>query len=39
MGLVVKDLTLLLLWHGFNPWPGNFSMLWPHACINECMNK
>ena len=24
----VKDLALTLLWHGFNPWPGNFHMLW-----------
>ena len=30
----VKDLVLLQLWHRlqlwlrFNPWPGNFSMLW-----------
>ena len=24
----VKDLVLLLLWHGFDPWPGNVYMLW-----------
>ena len=24
--LVVKDLVLLLLWLGFDPWPGNFHM-------------
>ena len=24
----VKDLALSLLWHGFDPWPGNFHMLW-----------
>ena len=28
-GLVVKDLALPLLWHGFRPWPGNFLMLKP----------
>ena len=22
----VKDLALLLLWHGFDSWPGNFHM-------------
>ena len=22
----VKDLELSLLWHRFNPWPGNFCM-------------
>ena len=24
----VKDLALSLLWYGFDPWPGNFLMLW-----------
>ena len=24
----VKDLVLLWLWHGFDPWPGNIHMLW-----------
>ena len=24
----VKDLALLQLWLRFNPWPGNFHMLW-----------
>ena len=30
-GLVAKDLALSLLWHRFNPWPGNFRMpqAWP----------
>ena len=36
----VKDLVLSLqqlrslLWHGFNPWPGNFHMpqAWPKKC-------
>ena len=23
-GLLVKDLTLSLLWHRFDPWPGTF---------------
>ena len=27
-GLAVKDLALSLLWFGFNPWHGNFCMLW-----------
>ena len=27
VGQWVKDLALLLLWHGFSPWPGNFPML------------
>ena len=22
---MVKDPALSLLWHGFNPWPGNFA--------------
>jgi len=26
--LVVKDLAWSLLWRGFDPWPGNFRMLW-----------
>ena len=42
-GLVVKDLELSLLWlgsllwHGFNPWPRNFYMLWvwPKKVFNE----
>ena len=25
--LAVKDLTLSLLWHGFDPWPGRFEGL------------
>ena len=25
---MVKDLLMSLLWHGFNPRPGNFHMLW-----------
>ena len=25
---MVKDLELSLLWLGFDPWPGNFHMLW-----------
>ena len=25
----VKDLVLSLLWHRFDPWPGNFYMPWP----------
>ena len=24
----VKDLVLPLPWHRFNPWPGNFRVLW-----------
>ena len=24
----VKNLALLLQWHGFKPWPGNFHMSW-----------
>ena len=28
-GLVVNGLVLSLLWLKFNPWPGNFHMLWP----------
>ena len=24
----VEDLALSLLWQGFNPWPGNFYVLW-----------
>ena len=42
----VKDLVLslqwlkLLLWLGFNPWPGNFHVLWvQHACMHEQTNK
>ena len=30
-GLVVEDLVLSLLQLGFNPWPGNFYMLWGRA--------
>ena len=32
---LLKDLALSLLWHGFNPWPGNFHMPWagPKLCI------
>lgn len=29
----VKDLVLLLLWHGFDPWPGSFHMLQMHQKI------
>ena len=25
-GLAVKDMTLSLLWHRFDPWPVNFCM-------------
>ena len=28
MAQLVKDLSLSLLWHGFDPWPGNFHMPW-----------
>ena len=30
----VKDPVLSLLWHGFDPWPGNFCMpwAWPKKC-------
>ena len=30
-GLAVKDLALLMLWLGFDPWLGNFYVLrvWP----------
>ena len=37
----VKDLVLsllglgLLLWHGFNPWPGNLCMLMNLTSIHE----
>ena len=24
----LKDLALSLLWHRFDPWPGNFHVLW-----------
>ena len=33
----VKDVVVLLqqlrslLWHGFNPWPGNYHMLWAQS--------
>ena len=27
-GLKVKDLSLSLLRHGFDPWPGNFCIPW-----------
>ena len=27
-GLGVKDAVLSLLWHRFDPWPQNFSMIW-----------
>ena len=27
-GLVVKESMLLLLWHGFDPWPRKFHMPW-----------
>ena len=33
-GLVVNKLALSLLWRMFNPWPGNFCMLW-HGQIKE----
>ena len=29
----IKNLTLSLLWHRFNPWPGNFRM--PHVCPEQ----
>ena len=32
-GLSVKDPSLSLLWLGFDPWPGNFHLLW------TCQNK
>lgn len=28
MAQCVKDLLLLLLWPGLDPWPGNFGMPW-----------
>lgn len=37
----VKDLVLSLkqlgsvLWHGFNPWPGNFHMTWVQPKIRN----
>ena len=34
-GLVVKDPTLSLLWHGFDPWPRNFCMLC--VCVYICI--
>ena len=39
--LVVKDLVLSLLWHGFNPWPRNFCMpwAWPKNGRNIQTNK
>ena len=27
-GIAVKNPVLSLLWHGFDPWPGNFCMSW-----------
>ena len=24
----MEDVALSLLWHGFDPWPGNFRMPW-----------
>ena len=35
-----KDLVLSLLWHGFDPWPGNLGMLWawPKRKINKWVN-
>ena len=35
-GLVVKDTALSLLWLWFNPWPGNFHMLWA-LCMCVCV--
>ena len=41
----VKDLALsllwlwLLLWHGFDPWPGNFCMLWTWPRTKKTQNK
>ena len=32
MAQQVKDPVLSLLWHGFNPWPGNFHRL-PSASL------
>ena len=31
----VKDLALSLLWHEFDPWPGNFHMLQPQSNKNN----
>ena len=28
MAQQLKDLALSLLWHGFDPWPGNFCVPW-----------
>ena len=30
-GPAVKDLVLSQLWHRFDPWPGNFCILWVGA--------
>ena len=31
---VVTAVVRLLLWHGFDPWPGNFCRLWVHPKTN-----
>ena len=33
-GLMVKGLALPLLWPRFDPWPGNFHMLWAQPKSN-----
>ena len=45
MAQLVKDPALswlwlwLLLWLGFDPWPGNFCMLWVRLKINKHKEK
>ena len=41
MALVDEDSVLSLLWHGFDPWPGNFFMLpvQPKKKINKKVNE
>ena len=34
----VKDLGLLLLWCGFDPWPGNFCILWVRPKTKNSVN-
>ena len=40
-GLAVRDLALLLLWvrsllwHRFDPWPGNFCMIWAQPKVKN----
>ena len=31
----VKDMLLSLLWHGFDPWPGNFYVLWMQSKMKK----